>query len=732
MVLLSNSGGTVKSIRSHLIMLVLVAVLPILLFAGGLVGYLSLEQKKVLHNNLNGTARAIGASINEQITAVISSLQVLVYTEDFNDEKPAVLYRKLKHVTENIENWDSVSVIDLEGKQLFNTSVPFGSPLKSQKDEEFFKQVIKSKQPVISNFRSDELPDSKVITVAIPVLKYGDINRILTASVSLKSLSLLLKQQGIPSEWNATLIDSNFIILARSNNPDKYIGQPAPILQSLSKANKHGVYELQNREGIPTYGVYHPSELTGWIISLSIPADSMIVLSGVLKLTLLVALFFIVMGIVLAMYMGRKIANPIIALSHSAEEFGKGIPTTFVKSSVEEIQILSNSMNIGGLERIRSEKTFKTLYEISSSLAGELELKALLQSFIDQTTELTRAEFGAYFENTEFPEFITRSGKERSNTSYYVFPYAIEKVDRVDDLMKDSRYEIKTPVRSFLSIPVISRNGEVLGGIIFGHSKPNMFSEKDEKIMIALVAHAASAIDNAGLYLEATQAIELRDTFLSVASHELKTPLTSIYLQFEILKRHTLKTAGDDPKIITIFNRFQSQLERLTRLIDELLDVSRIASGKMSLHPEKVELEKLVSEICGNFEIEALQKNSPITVHTKQSVTGEWDVNRIEQVVANLVSNAIKYGNKKPINVYVTKNEKWAIIRIQDQGMGIAPVDQARIFQRFERAIDSFSISGLGLGLFICKEIMLRHGGDIIVESKLNEGSTFTLRLPLT
>lgn len=455
-------------------------------------------------------------------------------------------------------------------------------------------------------------------------------------------------------------------------------------------------------------------------------------LSIYLKIVLVAGLLFMSLGVAFAIYLGHKIADPIIALSHSADAFGKGYSSGTVDSSVEEVKILSNSMDHAGVERIRSENTIKTLYEISSSLAGELDLRCLLQSFTDQTTELTRAEFGAYFENNEFYDIITRSGKENYNNSQLTLPHEIGCLIRLDDITKDSRYSSKSKIKSYLSVPVISRTGTVLGGLIFGHSSLGVFTEKDEKVIGAVAAHAAVAIDNANLFSAANQAIELRDTFLSVASHELKTPLTSIYLQFEILKRSTIKTADDDVRVRNLFDRFQSQLERLTRLIDELLDVSSIAAGKMSLHPETLGLENLVSDICATFEIEALQKGSPITLKIKQPVTGIWDISRIEQVVMNLVSNAIKYGNKKPIEVIVSKNDNWAIIQIVDQGLGIASADQSRIFQRFERAIDSFSISGLGLGLFICKEIMLRHGGDIKVESKLGEGSTFTLRLPLT
>ncbi len=139
----------------------------------------------------------------------------------------------------------------------------------------------------------------------------------------------------------------------------------------------------------------------------------------------------------------------------------------------------------------------------------------------------------------------------------------------------------------------------------------------------------------------------------------------------------------------------------------------------------------MVREICSNFENEALQNGSPISFKFSNSVTGHWDASRLEQVVTNIISNAVKYGGKKPIEVTTTKDEKWAFLNIKDHGLGIAAEDQARIFDRFERAIDTKAISGLGLGLFICKEIIVRHGGDILVQSHLGKGSVFTIKLPL-
>lgn len=365
---------------------------------------------------------------------------------------------------------------------------------------------------------------------------------------------------------------------------------------------------------------------------------------------------------------------------------------------------------------------FKEIHEISASLTEQREMKLRMTNFVRQTVALIGAEDGIYL-----------TGDDVQDSHRLPVPHAKELPILLSDILSDSRYDHHESVKSYLSIPVVSQTGDVHGNLIYVHSKANHFSPNHLEMISAMAIQVAVVIENIRLAAEATQAIELRDTFLSVASHELKTPLTSIYLQFESLKRKVIQTVGTDEKVIDLFSRFQFQLGRLTRLVNELLDVTQIASGKMSLHLEEVSLEKLISYVCANFEIESIQKGSPITFEIRKSVTGNWDSNRLEQVITNLISNAIKYGNSRPIEVTLSKEGPSALIEICDHGLGIAIEDQSRIFKRFERALDSSSdIRGIGLGLFICKEIILHQGGDIQVESQIGEGSTFTMRLPLS
>lgn len=749
-----QNDPTVKSLRSYLIQLVLVAVLPLLLFSSGLVFYVSHQQNLELENSLATRAKAVQAVVDDKLNSILSSLQILAYTEEFNPNEFPVIHRRLSRAAKNMDGWESISIADLDGKLLIHTGYSYGDRLQSYHEMDFFQEVMRTEKPVFSNLRTGRNSGKKVISVALPIMKGKRPSLILVANISYDLLVRTLLSMQLPQDWNASIIDRESVIMARTRMPEKFVGiNVSPEVKEQLNGAVTGFIKAKNKEGVPSISAFTKSPTTKWTVVLGFPIAHLSNFSDLMYAVLVLAGFFIILGIIIAIKIGSKISRPIVALSHSATAFGKGYAPMAVDSSVEEVKILAKNLELASLQRISSENAIRTLYEISSSLAGELDLKRLLQSFTDQTTALTGAEFGAYFNtsssDTEFFDIVTLSGVPMETFNDLPLPrttdifsptFKGESIVRIDDITKDPRYGKNEPffgipnkilpVKSYLAVPVISRTGDVLGGLFFGHSRAGVFTDQDEKLMGALAAQAATAIDNASLYSKATQAVELRDTFLSVASHELKTPLTSIYLQFEILKRSTLKSSDNDPKVMSLFERFQSQLERLTRLINELLDVTRIASGKMNLHLEKVELEKIVRDICANFESEAVQKGSPITLTVKEPVVGNWDLNRVEQVVMNLVSNAIKYGNKKPIEVTIFKNDKFAMVQIKDNGLGIAPEDQGRIFQRFERAIDSNSISGLGLGLFICNEIILRHGGDIKVESTLGEGSIFTIRLP--
>lgn len=232
---------------------------------------------------------------------------------------------------------------------------------------------------------------------------------------------------------------------------------------------------------------------------------------------------------------------------------------------------------------------------------------------------------------------------------------------------------------------------------------------------------------------ELEQAVRTRDEFMSIASHELKTPLTSLKLQSQLRKRNLQKgdhSAFTLEHLTKMFDADERQLERITHLIDDMLDISRISSGKLTMSMEQFDLCELVRDLVERSSEQFVAAGCSIKIDVCQSAIGCWDRFRIEQVIMNLLTNAMRYGAGKPILLEVKASKDGAEIIVRDHGRGIAEENHERVFQKFERAAVGNEISGLGLGLYIAKQIVEAHHGSIRVESKLGQGATFIVELP--
>ena len=229
-------------------------------------------------------------------------------------------------------------------------------------------------------------------------------------------------------------------------------------------------------------------------------------------------------------------------------------------------------------------------------------------------------------------------------------------------------------------------------------------------------------------------AVEVRDRFLGIASHELKTPLTSLELQVQSLRRlarsHPDVAVGDE-RVREKCEGIVRQAERLTILINDLLDVGRIASGQIGFAPEPLDLGELVHQVLAAAEETIRRSRAQVSLRVVAPVVGSWDRSRIETVVGNLLSNALKFGGREPIELVVDRLEDRALLTIRDRGLGIAAQDLPRIFDRFERAVSEQNFGGFGVGLWVARQIVEAHGGAIAVESAPSAGSTFRVELPL-
>ena len=409
------------------------------------------------------------------------------------------------------------------------------------------------------------------------------------------------------------------------------------------------------------------------------------------------------------------------------------------------------------LELLRDEaRLLETLNRVGQAVAAELDLERVVQIVTDAGTELSGAAFGSFFYNRtddkgETYWLYTISGVPREDFAKFPMPrntavfrptFAGEGIVRSDDILKDPRYgrnepyngmpKGHLPVRSYLAVPVVSRSGEVIGGLFFGHPETGVFTERSERLVAGIASQAAIAIDNARLFQAARDADRRKDEFLATLAHELRNPLAPIRNAVEILRL----TEADPAAAASARQLLERQLKQLVRLIDDLFDVSRITQGRLELRKEKLDLSvalKMAVETSRPL-IESRQHTLHVSA-VPDAFFVDADATRIAQVFANLLNNSAKYSPPgSSITARVTREGHNAVVTITDNGVGIPQAMLSRVFEMFERVDRDTEVTpdGLGIGLTLVRRLVELHGGTVTAQSEgLNCGSTFIVKLPL-
>jgi PAS domain S-box-containing protein len=400
-------------------------------------------------------------------------------------------------------------------------------------------------------------------------------------------------------------------------------------------------------------------------------------------------------------------------------------------------------------------KQYASSLEIINStgrtIAAELNVHEILQKVTDVTTKLSGAAFGAFFynkkdSNGEAYMLYTLSGAPREafeklgmprNTDVFGATFSGEAILRSDDITKDARYGKNSPhsgmpkghlpVVSYLAVPVISQTGTVIGGLFFGHPKSAMFKKEHEILVAAIAAQAGIALDNAMMYEEIRLLNEKKDDFIGFASHELKTPLTTINGYLQLVEQMPSLSEEVIPKV-------KKQVTRLSTMIADLLDISKIHTDHFELNFSNTNLYSLIKdsvEVVKQLDADKhiIKYDLPL-----EDVILNIDKQKMEQVLINLLTNAIKYsddGTRVQLTAVVFGDQMR--ISITDEGVGIASKHLSKIFSRFYRISTSGKKmpGGSGLGLFISKEIIQGHHGKIWAESVEGKGSTFNIVFPV-
>ena len=430
------------------------------------------------------------------------------------------------------------------------------------------------------------------------------------------------------------------------------------------------------------------------------------------------------------------------------------------------------------VERLQEQtEVVETINRIGQLLSAELDQERLVQAVTDAATELTGARFGSFFYNVLDERggsymLYTLSGVPREAFANFPMPRATalfgptfrgEKTIRIGDVKRDPRHGRNAPhhglppghlpVTSYLAVPVTSRSGEVIGGLFFGHPEPDVFTPRHERIVEGLAAQTAIAMDNARLYSSAQASIQERekllaseqearretelasrakDEFLGMLSHELRTPLNAILGWTRMLSSGQLDAETSARAVETIERSARSQ----SRLIDDMLDVSRIISGKLRLDVQPVDLSAVVNAAVDTSRPAADAKDIRIQMvmdFGAGPVLG--DPVRLQQVVWNLLSNAIKFTPKHGrVQIQLARVNSHVELTVSDTGPGIDEDFLPFVFERFRQADSSASrkYGGLGLGLAIVRHLVELHGGTIEAQNRADgPGAVFSVDLPV-
>lgn len=627
-----------------------------------------------------------------------------------------------KDLNEKIISWNkgAEKIFGYTEREILGKNVSILIPSSRYQEEELILKTIKSGKSLdhFETIRINKAGNEIPLSLTISPIK-DESGQIIGASKVGRDISDRLKNEEKQARLSAIVESSDDGIISKDLN---------------------GVINSWNIGAKRIFG-YSESEVVGKSITLLIPKDRLNEETLILK----------------KIHSGERIEHfETIRLTKN----GKKIPVSVSVSPLKDSsgKIIGASKIVRNIEeQIKSKQKIESYVEklrilnsVGKDISSKLDLETVLQKVTDATTKLSGAKFGAFYYNTQVESgeslmLYTVSGVPKQafekigkpgNTVVFQPTFSGQEIVRIDDISQDTRYDHNAPclgiptghlpVTSYMAIPVISTSGNVIGGLVFGHPEKGVF-QKDHEIMVRnIAAQAAITLDNSQLFEKVKSLSEKKDEFIALASHELKTPLTTIKGYLQILEKKI-----EEPKSKLFLSKTLDQANRLNTLINDLLNMSRIEAGRLEFNYEEFDFRKMLSELSETYNYSETSHRIITDIGDKALII-RADKQRIEQVLNNLLNNAVKYSpNADKVYLKLRENQNKVTVIVKDEGLGLTPEQQKNVFKRFYRAESTKGINGLGLGLYLTKQIIDAHKGKLGVKSEEGKGSEFYFSLPL-
>jgi signal transduction histidine kinase/CheY-like chemotaxis protein len=771
-----------------LFLLAVVGLLPLAALAG--IGLFALIQQQRAQSERIGldVARALATAVDAELRRSLSVLEALATAPQLDVGDIDGFNAIARSVIGVGPQWRAILISDTAGKLVLNAGDQDVDAEIRISQSDSHARVIQTKAPLVGNISGD--PRHRFgVDVHVPVIRNGELRYVLTGVVRPESMLAVINRQKMPENWVVSVFDANGMRVARSRGNDQFMGMPAaPSLQKLLASGvPEGVGYSYALEGDFVHTAFSRLRDSGWTVAIGISPSAMtqsaygslIAYGGGLVLS-------IVLGLFAALAVARSINKPMATLRIAARSLGRGEQPVVPTTSINEIHEVADALSASAEERARGEaeresllvaertaraaaeqarRRVEVLSAASAALSRSLEAQATLQSIagiivptiadwcrvdlVDGEGKLQRMlahhsdpeksrhgmdlvrRLRAAPNTTGSMQWAVDTG--RSHLAHFDPPAAFDAI-RDRDLLT---FASEIGMRAYFVVPLIAR-GRTLGALAALQAESGRHFSADDCALITEIAHrAALAIDNARLYAEAEAALReadranrSKDEFLAMLGHELRNPLAPIVTALHLMAMREDGHGAAERQII------ERQVTHLSRLVDDLLDVSRITQGKIQLQREYVDLravlERAIELTLPVFE----RREHPLELSLPDTPAFVWaDMVRLTQVFCNLLTNAAKFTPPDGrVALRATVVGDAIEVAVQDSGKGIPQVLLPKVFELFVQGAQPLdrNAGGLGLGLAIVKTLVRMHGGSVTAMSEgEGRGSTFSVRLPL-